>query len=435
MTRRILLTTVGVTVLAIAALFVPAARAIRSAQERGELLELQREASVVAARVPATGPIDESVLDPVVDDQHRLGLYGPDGSLLGGAGPETADRIVRAALAGNFAEGRVDEDLVAAVPVRALVDGSSLAVRIEAPRSIARSRFIRSMLELGAAALLIVALAAALAAALARRLNRPIDELRRWAARPPGTDDPPDPTGIVELDALRDELLADRARIEELLQRERSFSSQVSHQLRTPVAAMRVAIETERDAPRDDRTIVLDEAVGQLDRLETTISGLLALARHDDRPNEPVHLDELARSIATTHHRRLGPETDRSIVVRGPAATIETDRVAIEHIVDVLVDNAIRHGTGTVVIEVGEDDDGARIDVGDEGSRPTDRDVFTEQADDGRHGIGLRLARTLAESIGGSLTLLDVPTTTFRLDVRSGHRERAHWDPPTTTPR
>ena len=61
--------------------------------------------------------------------------------------------------------------------------------------------------------------------------------------------------------------------------------------------------------------------------------------------------------------------------------------------------------------------------------------MFTEQADDGRHGIGLRLARTLAESIGGSLTLLDVPTTTFRLDVRSGHRERAHWDPPTMTPR
>ena len=106
------------TIFAIGAFFVPAARAFRSANERGDLLELQRAASVVASRVPATGPIDQSVLDPIVDSADRLGLYAPDGHLLGGTGPRSADRMVGIALGGDFAEGRVGDDLVAAVPVR-----------------------------------------------------------------------------------------------------------------------------------------------------------------------------------------------------------------------------------------------------------------------------------------------------------------------------
>ena len=139
------------------------------------------------------------------------------------------------------------------------------------------------MALLGGAALVILTVAAAVGVLLANRLNRPIDELKEWADSRPGSEPPPEPTGIEELDALRSALVDNHTRIEELLARERSFSSQVSHQLRTPVAAMRVAVETELAAPRPDASVVLHESLGQLDRLESTISSLLALARHTDR--------------------------------------------------------------------------------------------------------------------------------------------------------
>ena len=117
-------------------------------------------------------------------------------------------------------------------------------------------------------------------------------------------------TGIAEIDSLRSALIDDRDRIDELLARERSFSSQVSHQLRTPVTAMRVAIETERQAPRSDSTLVLDETIGQLDRLESTIASLLAFARHR-RARRDCDLLELvtAHSEHWIEPTRLGGRT------------------------------------------------------------------------------------------------------------------------------
>ena len=91
---------------------------------------------------------------------------------------------------------------------------------------------------------------------------------------------------------------ASSERVRQLLQRERSFSSHVSHQLRTPVAAMRVAVETELDAPRPDPTEVLRECLRELDRLERTVTSLLALARHDERQPEWCDVAALVRAQA-----------------------------------------------------------------------------------------------------------------------------------------
>ena len=92
---------------------------------------------------------------------------------------------------------------------------------------------------------------------------------------------PPPHSGIEELDTLGSALASADDRIRELLDRERAFSSHVAHQLRTPVAAMRIAVEAELDRPRDDHREVLIESLGALDRLESTIGSMLALARSD----------------------------------------------------------------------------------------------------------------------------------------------------------
>ena len=413
MTRRILAAVLGVTIVAVVALFIPAAIAMRGAQERQELLELQREASIVAGRVPADGDVDTAILEPSVDAEHRLGLYDRDGTLLGGVGPEPPDAIVELGLRGSFAEGYVGDDVVAVVPIRLRADGSSLAIRIEAPRAGYADALV--LLGLGAAA--IIAIASAVAVWLARRLNRPIEELRCWAAAEHDQrSDPPPPTGVPELDALREALLDRGERIEELLRRERSFSSHVSHQLRTPVAALRVAVETELAAPRADSTELLTEALGQLDRLESTITSLLALARHADRRATNCDLDAMMRDAAV-RWRPAATADHRSIELRLRDVTAWCDPAAIGHVLDVLLDNALRHGHGVIELRCDRDGDQAVIEVADEGTRPSTDDVFADADNDSAHGIGLRLARTLVESAHGRLELADTATTRFRLTL------------------
>lgn len=415
MSRRLLATVLAVTTLAVVAFFVPTAVAIRNAQQRQGLLELQREASVVATKVATSDRLTNDLLDPI-DPQHRIGLYGPGGQRLAGDGPDVAnDRMTQLGLTGAIAEGRLGDSLVAAVPVRLLFDGSAVVVRIEAPRSESDGRYARSLLGLGGAALAILAIAAGVAMALSRRMSRPIEDLRAWADDP-GATHPPEATGINEFDALRDALVTSRERIDELLRRERSFSSQVSHQLRTPVAAMRVAIETELTAPRADPGEVLRESVGQLDRLESTITSLLALARDTDRPPIECDVDAIVAERVRTWEPAAA-EVARSLTVSSDVGTALLDVDAVGHVLDVLVDNAIRHGRGPITVAVARRDDLLVIDVADTGPTPATADTFAERGADSSHGIGLRLARSLAESTRGSLTLLDGATTTFRLTV------------------
>jgi len=404
------------TTLAVIAFFVPASVAIHNAQKRGELLELEREAFIAAGRLANLQVNDTQELRSILDARHPISLYSINGEKLFGAGPAQPDRIVQLALAGNFAEGYVGSDLVAAIPVGATPAHDPVIVRVEAPNTESQRRFYRSMALLGGAALVILTVAAAVGVLLANRLNRPIDELKEWADSRPSSEPPPEPTGIEELDALRSALVDNHTRIEELLARERSFSSQVSHQLRTPVAAMRVAVETELAAPRPDASVVLHESLGQLDRLESTISSLLALARQTDRTRIECDLLELCRDDAG-HWRDAVERDGRRLSVSGEDVKARVDAEVIRHVVDVLVDNALHHGKGDINVVVHGDAATAAVDISDEGPAPRDRDPFADSGSDSTHGIGLRLARTLAESSQGRLELVDRENTTFRLTL------------------
>ena len=140
---------------------------------------------------------DNAELLSILDEHHPLALYSVNGRLLVGTGPAVPDRIVQLALQGNFAEGYVDGDLVAAVPVNATAAHPPLVVRIEEPSGESTARYLRSLALLAAAGLAIIALAAAVGTWVAARLNRPIDELTAWARSRPSHDvPPPEPTGV-----------------------------------------------------------------------------------------------------------------------------------------------------------------------------------------------------------------------------------------------
>ena len=426
MRRRILATIVIVTAIAVTAVFIPAALAIRGRIQRGDLLEIQREAAIVANGVAPTGPIDIDALAGQIDSGHDLALYDELGRLVSGEGPAIGDRPVVLAIQGSFAEGYVGDELVAAVPVRAGPFGVELAVRIGEARSESRGRVMSALARLAAVALAIVAAAAIAGWLLARRLSRPIEQLQRVAgALGEGRLDGPAPlTGVAEFDELAVTLDDSRAKISELLARERAFSSHVSHQLRTPVAAMRVAIETELTAPRPDASAVLHESIGALDRLESTITSLLELARHD--VGTAVAVDLLARAQAGgARWEPIFARTQRALLVSGPSAGALVVPAAVDHIVDVLVDNALQHGQGAVEIVVSRGDSRSRLEVRDHGAIDVDADPFSERRTDSGHGIGLRLARTIAESEGGELILDRRSPTTFTVTFPTIHVEPA----------
>jgi len=322
--RRILVTILLVTTFAVLAFLVPAAIAVRSGIQRRDLLELQREATIVATRFEQS---PAPSLDDVLKRGHGFGVYDTDGTLLEGSGPPVADPLVKDAFTGLPFEGYGGEELVAAAPLHR---GSQVvgAVRVSEPRSESDDRVRRSVLLLGLAGVAIIAVAGVIGALLARRLSRPVERLRRWASSI-GRDDagpPPPKTGISELDELGAALTDAGDRIRELLRRERSFSSHVSHQLRTPVAAMRVAIEAELDAPRPDSTVVLHESLRALDRLESTIESMLALARHDERAPAWCDVGALVRE----HAERWRPSyaaAGRDITVRAATQPGEVDAV------------------------------------------------------------------------------------------------------------
>jgi signal transduction histidine kinase len=99
-------------------------------------------------------------------------------------------------------------------------------------------------------------------------------------------------TGVPEADAIAAALDATAERLDALLTRERTFSADASHQLRTPLAALRIeleALELRGDAPEE-----LDAALAQVERLQATIDTLLAVRRDVPRRAAPAPLGALA---------------------------------------------------------------------------------------------------------------------------------------------
>ncbi len=418
MRRRIIALIVAVAACSVAAFFVPAMLAIRSTTRRRDLLELQHEGSVVASDIALAGSIDLTALRHELPPGHDVAVYDATGHLAAGSGPATADAVVRQGYDGSVAEGEVDGDLVVEVPVHPADSPTMSVVRILEPGDENRSRFRESMTALAAAAVAVIAGAALAGVLFSSWLGAPLDRLRRWATGFGATLEPAPPTGIVELDQLGSTIEEANERIHRLLERERSFSSHVSHQLRTPVAAVRVAMEAELADPRPDPSLVLHESLEALDRLEGTITGLLALARRPDRAPDWVGVDELLRDASDRWAPGLALE-GRTIARDAGTCHAAVDGEVAGHVLDVLLDNALVHGSGQVSLCAHVGEGRVDIDVSDEGQRASIADPFSDRPAGGGHGIGLHLARTLAESIGGELVQLPHgPRTVFRLSLR-----------------
>ena len=270
------------------------------------------------------------------------------------------------------------------------------------------------LVVLGIALVLLAGAAGVLAAA---RLSRPFRELAAAATMVGrGRFDVEVPHyGVPEAEAIGSALRRSARDLDALVRREREFAVSASHELRTPVTALRLEIEDVASWPQTPPDVAeeLSRALAELDRLSATITTLLGGAR-GLRLGDAVEInlvplveDAVRPYRATSRRRPIDLDAPPVVAVRLP-------HEPIAQILDALVGNAVRHGAGTVTVSVAGRGEYAEVRVADEGLRPSGT-ATVRQPVPGRDGETVATAVRVAEALGGRLRLTEDRCTTFSL--------------------
>jgi signal transduction histidine kinase len=226
----------------------------------------------------------------------------------------------------------------------------------------------------------------------------------------------PVPAGDDEIARLGTRLNDMLGRLEAGLERERTFVANASHELRTPLALMKTEIELALADPSSGPALAaaLRSTGEETDRLSQLTDDLLLLARADagELPvrRSEVAVQELLDTIATRFRRRAD-ENGRSIAVRSEDVALLGDRRLLEQALSNLVENALRHGAGTVTLQAARTNGVVTIHVGDEGTGLPPEFVgraFERFSRDERSrtsagaGLGLAIVATIAHAHGGA---------------------------------
>lgn len=407
MRRRLVVSSLALVAAVLVAFAIPLGIAVRSLLETRALDELERsvdslgtllaqatrDCGEVRLRIAQLG--DPDVVVTVVSEGGGLvATTRPDEPVV--VGDELAE-----AVQGRPGRAWANDRVAVAVPWTTRGCPQAGWLHAAQPDTVLRGEIARAWWAIAVLAGVIATVAAASAWWLSRRLANPLEQLRTSAERLGDGDFTARAprSGLPESDAIADALDHTAQRLGRAMDRATVFADDASHQLRTPLTALRLQIEA-LEASGGDPTAV-EAALAEADRLEATIDDLVALTRIDAAEVE-VDLGHLLlgqlpswRQLAAEHGRRLVDE-----VVPGPPLLVRP--AALTQAVHVLLDNALIHGQGTVTVRVGpasagEHGPAVAICVIDEGPGPEGITV-------GGGRRGLALARALVTSEGGRLT-------------------------------
>ncbi|GGV38251.1 two-component sensor histidine kinase [Streptomyces spectabilis] len=321
--------------------------------------------------------------------------------------------------------------------IRATEDGEEgEKVTVEEPRTAVTQEVGRTLLIIGGVALLAIVAAVLLAVRQANRLASPLTDLAETAERLGSGDPRPRHRryGVPELDRVADVLDASAERIGRMLTAERRLAADASHQLRTPLTALsmrleEVAVTDDLDTVKEEATIALT----QVERLTDVVERLLTNSR-DPRTGSAVSfdLDEVIKQ-QLEEWRPAYRSSGRAIVSSGKRhlQAVGTPG-AVAQVLAALIENSLMHGGGTVALRTRVTGNQAVIEVTDSGPGvPADLGArIFERTISGRNstGIGLAVARDLAEADGGRLEMLQAKPPVFGLFLSRTpvHREDRH---------
>lgn len=330
--------------------------------------------------------------------------------------------VLSTASGGATGAALVDGDPAAAAPLSTPVCGERLVLQARTVGDALQQR-VRGALLLVAGAAVVAVLAGALAAStVAAGLVRPLERLAASARRLGEGDfsERAPRAGLPEPDGIADALDVTADRLGRAVTRSRAFAADASHQLRTPVTALRLQLESAAvglDPDTAERDAV-EAALAEVDRLVGTIDELVALTQLDSVAEEVDVAALVASRVGVWQRRAAARGRDLDVVTADvPAARVRP--AAVLQATDVLVDNALRHGRGRVAVRVVPPavdgvDAALRVVVEDEGpGLPEDLDALGDRVDRGaapvHGGRGLLLARDLVEAEGGRLVLSSSP--------------------------
>ncbi|WP_053700221.1 sensor histidine kinase [Streptomyces sp. NRRL F-5755] len=306
--------------------------------------------------------------------------------------------------------------------------GAKAVVRAGAPLAAEREAVgsVRTAMLIGLPCLLLVV--AGVTWLVTRRALRPVEGIRREMAAITASTDlsrrVPEPGSRDEIDRLARTTNETLGALQESVERQRRFVADASHELRSPIASLRTQLEVGIAHPELlDTPGAVEDAV----RLQNLAADLLLLARLDagERPAD-ARID-LAALVREEVSQRVG---DRIAVEVGELAGVEVagSRGQLGRVLGNLLDNAQRHARESVRASVAREGEWAVLRVEDDGPGvpPEERERIFERfvrlddarsRDDGGAGLGLAIARDVAERHGGTLTVRTGSVFELRLPV------------------
>jgi len=439
-TRRLLLGYLTAVVIVLLVLEIPLGIFYQQ-RETGRLtIDVERDATVLAGYYQE--PLEQGAsLDPIPADAYakrtgvRVLVVDKAGtSLIDTAGPTGRDFStrpeIRTALGGVRADGTRHSDTLDAGLLYVAVPASSGGTVYGAVRLTLDTKEVNSLVHgywlglIGVAAVALLAMAG-IGWALARSVTRPLRRLNADAARfatgdltttDPDTGAPPE---IAVLGATMNTMAQ---RLERLLAEHREFVADASHQLRTPLTALRLRLEnlqSASDTPEDAED--LSAAIDETNRLAGLVGDLLQFARAEETaPPETVDLVRLAADRVDTWSA-IADAGDVALDFTSPHNAVLVSAVpgGVEQILDNLIDNALTAAPQDTHVSVAVVRGRAthRFTIADEGpglsddlkARALDRFWRFDHSEPGT-GLGLPIASALARASGGSLELHDSPS-------------------------
>ncbi|MFG3499504.1 ATP-binding protein [Streptomyces sp. NPDC047928] len=420
MRRRLINSTLAVVLVVITvfgmSLVLVETRTISSSAQESVDSEALRLASIVDSRLIGGEPVNPDILaeQSGAERYARIEIPGSD-PIEVGVRPEGS--VIR-----GTAEGERGE-----------------TVTVEESRSTVTREVGRSLLIIGAVALVAIVAAVLLAVRQANRLASPLTDLAETAERLGSGDPRPRHKryGVPELDRVADVLDASAERIGRMLTAERRLAADASHQLRTPLTALSMRLE--EIAVTDDLATVREEAtiaLTQVERLTDVVQRLLTNSR-DPRTGSAIafDLDEVVKQ-QIEEWRPAYRSAGRAIVRSGKTGMRAVGTPgAVAQVLAALIENSLMHGGGTVALRTRVTGNQVVIEVTDEGPGvPEDLGArIFERAISGRNstGIGLAVARDLAEADGGRLELVQLKPAVFALFLsrEAGRRKEKDQGP------
>ncbi|RSM45837.1 HAMP domain-containing protein [Amycolatopsis balhimycina DSM 5908] len=454
MNRRLVVSYVLLVAIAIAAFTVPVAFVL-TGQLRGDVeTSVRREADTAALLLSAGDLPSRQALARLAEAYEKETPGRLDAVLADGTAPRPLpvpraadDPAFRAALAGQvparwgYAAALDADGLVLAVPARE-ADGRVVgAIRVSYPSAPLAARQLQIWGFRAVLAMAVLIVAAFLGAFFARRLTRPFRELNQMAGRLRDGEltARAEESGPVETRTLARTLNNAAETIDTLVRAQRAFIADASHQLRTPLTALRLSLDNIADGVHDPEVHEdVDQATAEVVRMSRLVNGLLTLAKAEAAVGSPEPVT-IADAVGERLEVWRAVAADRGVELRQEHADGELLAMVspghLEQVLDNVLSNALAVSPdgGAVSVSSRRHEGQVLLEVADEGPgmseaerlRAFDR-FWRGQGRTGPSGSGLGLAivKQLVTDDGGTVTLgtADGGGLCVRIGLPLGHR-------------